>query len=67
MKLREVRVNIEHKTDAASFLGIWMQCYPDTGLLEMKQEGLALHIIEAMGLDIGTVTKKWMKAKAALF
>jgi hypothetical protein len=54
MKLREVRVNLEQETDAAGFLGIWMERDPDTGLLEMKQEGLTLCIIEAMGLDVGT-------------
>ncbi len=38
---------------------------PDTGLLEMKQEGFTLCIIEALGLDVGTVTPKWMPAEAA--
>jgi hypothetical protein len=31
----------------------------------MKQEELTLCIIEAMGLDIGTVTPKWTPAEAA--
>jgi hypothetical protein len=31
-----------------------MEHDPDTGLLEMKQEGLTLRIIETMGLDIAT-------------
>jgi hypothetical protein len=65
MELREVGVDLEQETDAAGFLGIWMECDPDTGLLEMKQEGLTLCIIEAMGLDIGTVNPKWMPAEAA--
>ena len=42
-----------------------MEWDPDTGLLEMKQEGLTLCIIEAMGLDVGTVTPEWMPAEAA--
>ncbi len=42
-----------------------MECGPDAGLLEMKQEGLTLRIIEAMGLDVGTVTPKWTPAEAA--
>jgi hypothetical protein len=58
MKLREVGVDLEQETDAAGFLGIWMEHDSDTGLLKMKQEGLTLHIIEAMGLDIGTVIPK---------
>ncbi len=66
MKLREVGVDLEQETDAAEFLGIQMERDPDTGLLEMKQEGLTLCIIEAMGLDIGTLTPKWMPAEAAL-
>jgi hypothetical protein len=42
-----------------------MERDPDTGLLEMKQEGLTLNIIVAMGLDVGTVTPKWTPAEAA--
>ncbi len=64
MKLRGVGVDLEQETDAARFLGIQMECDPD-GLLEMKQESLTLCIIEAMGLDIGTVTPKWMPAESA--
>jgi hypothetical protein len=65
MKLREVGVDLEQETDAAGFLGIQMEHDSDTGLLEMKQEKLTLCIIEAMGLDAGTVTPKWMPAEAA--
>ncbi len=65
MKLREVGVDLEQETDAAGFLGIRMEHDPDTGLLEMKQEGLTLCIIEAIGLDVGTVTPKWTPAEAA--
>jgi hypothetical protein len=65
MKLRKVGVDLEQETDAGGFLGIWIVHDPDTGLLEMKQEGLKLHIIEGMGLYLGTVTPKWMPAEAA--
>jgi hypothetical protein len=65
LKLREVGVDLEQETDAAGFLGIQMECDPDTGILEMKQEGLTLCIIEAMGLDVGTVTPKRIPAEAA--
>jgi hypothetical protein len=65
MKSREVRVDLEQETDAAGFLGIRMERNPDTGLLEMKQEGLTLCIIEAMGLDVGAVTPKWTPAESA--
>ncbi len=40
MKSREVGVDLKQKTDAAGFLGIRMEHDHDTGLLEMKQEGL---------------------------
>jgi hypothetical protein len=65
MKLREVGVDLEQETDAAGFLGIQIEHDSDIGLLEMKPEGLTLHIIEAMGLDVGTVTPKWLPAEAA--
>jgi hypothetical protein len=65
MKLREVGVDLEQETDAAGFLGIRMERDPTTGLLEMKQEGLILRIIEAMGLDVGIVNSKWTPAEAA--
>lgn len=42
-----------------------MEQDPNTGLLEMKHEGLILHIIEAMGLDVGMVNPKWTPAEAA--
>jgi hypothetical protein len=65
MKLRDVGVDLEQETDAAGFLGIRMERDSKTGLLEMKQEGLILRIIEAMGLDVGTVNSKWTPAEAA--
>jgi hypothetical protein len=65
MKLREVGVDLEQETAAAGFLGIQMERDPDTGLLKMKQDRLTHCIIEAMGLDIGTMTPKWMPAEAA--
>ncbi len=65
MTLREVGVDLEQETNAAGFLGILMARDPDTGLMEMKQEGLTLCIIEAMGLDISTVTPKWTPAELA--
>ncbi len=65
MKLRDVGVDLEQETDGAGFHGIWMERDPDTRLLEMKQEGLTLRIIEAMGLDVGTVTPKWTPAETA--
>ena len=65
IKLREVGVDLEQETDAAGFLGIRMERDPMTGLLEMKQEGLILRVIQAMGLDVGTVSPKWTPAEAA--
>jgi hypothetical protein len=65
MKLRVVGVDLEQETDAAGLLGIWMERDPDTGLMKMKQEELTVCIIEAMGLDVGTVTPMWTPAEAA--
>ena len=65
MKLRDVGIDLEQETDAARFLGIWMERDPNTGLLEMKQEGLILRIIEAMDLDVSTINPKWTPAEAA--
>jgi hypothetical protein len=65
MKLREVGVDLEPETDAAGFFEIQTEHDPDTGLLELKQEGLILCIVEAMGLDFGTATPKWTPAEAA--
>jgi hypothetical protein len=42
-----------------------MEHDPDTGLLEIKQEGVTLCVIEAIGLDLGAVTPKWTPAEAA--
>ena len=58
MKLRDVGVDLEQKEDAAGFLGIWLSKDTETGLLELKQTGLIDRIIEAMGLDVGTVNGK---------
>jgi hypothetical protein len=38
--LREFGVNLEWEDDAAGFLGITLECAPETGLLEMKQTRL---------------------------
>ena len=64
-QLREVGVDLEQETDAAGFLGIKMERDPVTGLLEMKQEGLIARILEAMGLDSGTVNPKATPAEGA--
>ena len=58
MKLREVGVDLEQEDDAAGFLGVRLDKDADTGLLELKQTRLIDRIIEALGLDIGTVNGK---------
>ena len=65
LKLRGEGVDLEQESDAAGFLGIKMVCDPKTGLLEMKQEGLIARVIEAMGLDAGTLNPKWTPAQTA--
>ena len=57
-QLRNLGVDLEQEDDAAGFLGVRMVREHKTGLLEMKQTGLIDRIIEALGLDIGTVNGK---------
>ena len=65
MKLCEVGVDLEQEDDAAGFLGVQMSKDTKTGLLELKQTGLIDIIIEAMGLDVGTVNGKATPAQNA--
>ena len=58
MRLREVGVDLEQEDDAAGFLGVRLERDSETGLLEMKQEGLINRVIETLGLDIGIINGK---------
>ncbi len=58
MQLQEVGVDPEQEDNAAGFLGVTLECNPETGLLEMKQTGLIKRVIEALGLDDGLVKGK---------
>ena len=57
-QLRDLGVDLEQEDDAAGFLGVRLVHDSKTGLLEMKQTGLTDRIIEALGLDLGTVNGK---------
>ena len=50
-------VDLEQEDDAAGFLCVQIM-HNDSGLQEMKQEGLVDLVIEAIGLDVGTVNGK---------
>ena len=54
-RLRAVGVDLEQEGDAAGFLGVQMEHDPETGLIEMKQEGLIQRVLEALCLEIQTV------------
>ena len=58
MQLREEGVDLEQEDDAAGFLGVRLERDENTGLLEMKQTGLIYRVLEALGLDVGTVNGK---------
>jgi len=58
IQLRDVGVDLEQEDDAAGFLGVDMVRDPKTGLIEMKQTGLIKRIIDALGLDDGSVARK---------
>lgn len=64
MKLRNLGVGLEQEDDAAGFLGVKLTRNEETGLLEMTQVGLIDRVIEALGLDIGTVNGKYTPAEA---
>ena len=65
MQLREQGVDLEQEDDAAGFLGVRLEKNEETGMLEMKQTGLIDRIIEALGLDVGTVNGKATPAEHA--
>ena len=50
-------VDLEQEDDDNGFLGVQIKCN-ESGLLEMKQEGLIVYVIEASGLDVGTENGK---------
>ena len=58
IQLREEGVDLEQEDDAAGFLGVRLERDENTGLLEMKQTGLIYRVLEALGLDVGTVNGK---------
>ncbi len=53
MELCKLGVMLEQEDDAAGFLGVKMECNSNTGLLEMRQTGLIVRVVEALGLDDG--------------
>ena len=61
-KLRETGIDLEQEDDAAGFLGVRMEKNAE-GKLEMTQEGLIDRIIEALGLNVGTVHGKFTPAE----
>lgn len=65
VQLRELGVDLEQEDDAAGFLGVRLGRTGDSGLLEMKQTGLIDRILEALGLDVGTVHGKATPAERA--
>ncbi len=59
MQLHELGVNLKQEDDATGFLGIMLECNPETNLLEMKQTRLIKQVIKALGLDDGLVKGKY--------
>ncbi len=56
---------LEQETDAAGFLGIWMERDPDTGIFGNETGGTHTLYHWSNGLDVGTVTPKWTPAEAS--
>ena len=65
VKLRDQGVDLEQEDDAAGFLGVRLERNSETNLLEMKQTGLIDRVIEALGLDVGTVNGKATPAEGS--
>ncbi|KAL7465925.1 hypothetical protein ACHAXS_006230 [Conticribra weissflogii] len=63
IKLRELGVDLEQEDDAAGILGVRLEKNDQTGQLEMKQTGLIDRVLEALGLDSGTVNGKLTPAE----
>ena len=59
MQLHDVGLDLEQEHDAAGFLGVSLDRDSETGLLEMRQEGLIDRVIGALGLDDGMAKFKW--------
>ena len=57
--------DLEQEDDAAGFLGVRIE-QNESDLLKMMQEGLIDCVIEALGLDVGTINLKATPAEATL-
>ena len=52
MKLCDIGVDIGQEEDASRFLGFNLECYEETGILEMNQPGLIDCVISAVIIDV---------------
>ncbi len=64
MELHELDVDLEQEDNAASFLGVTLDCDASSGLLEMKQTGLIQRVITALRLDGGYAKEKHTPAES---
>ncbi len=67
MELHELGVDLGQEDNAASFLGVTLDCDASPGLLEMKQRGLIQRVIIALGLDAGYAKGKHTPAESRPF
>ena len=44
-------VNLEQEDGDAGFLGVKLERYDDTGLIEMRQDGIFFRVIKKFGID----------------
>ena len=65
MQLREQGVNFEQEDDAAGFLGVNLVCEEATGLMETKQVGLIISVLETLGLDNGMAKNKFTTSESS--
>ena len=50
IKLCDLGVEIEQEKDATGFLGVYLECDEETGILKIKQPGSINSLISAVGL-----------------
>ena len=62
--LRDEGVDLKREDDATGFLGVKLERDDETGLIEMRQDGLIVRVISKLGLDAGAAKFEWTPVEA---
>ena len=63
MKMRELGIDLEQEDDAGGFLLVNLDCYEDTGFIEMNKVRLIHQVIDKLGLGVGTTKGNFTPAE----